>query len=56
MFIREAVAVAMKAIEQGVAREIFTREELNQRAAAMIKESRDTVKLLMESGMIPPAP
>ncbi len=56
VFIREAVAVGLKAIEQGVAREILTREELNKRAADMIKEARDTVKLLMDNGMIPPAP
>ena len=56
VFIREAVAVALKAIEQGVAREVLSREELTQRAERMIKQSRDTVTQLMESGLIPPAP
>ncbi len=55
-FIREAVAVAMKAQEQGVARIKASREELTKQAEKMIKESRETVSLLMKAGMIPPAP
>ncbi len=55
-FIREAVAVGMKAIEQGVAREKLTREELTKRAEKMIRESREATALLMKSGLIPPAP
>ncbi len=55
-FIREAVAVGMKAIEQGVAREKPTREELTKRAEKMIRESREATALLMKSGLIPPAP
>ena len=56
VFIREAVAVAMKAIEQGVAREAPSREELTRRAESMIKQSRDAVAQLMKSGLIPAAP
>jgi len=56
VFIREAVAVGLKAIEQGVAREKPSREELTKRAEKMIKEARETVGLLMKTGMIPPAP
>ena len=56
VFIREAVAVALKAIEQGVAREKPGREELVQRAEKMIRESREATALLMKSGLIPPAP
>ena len=56
VFIREAVAVAMKAIEQGVAREKLNREELTQRAEKMIRQSREATALLMKSGLIPPAP
>jgi len=37
-FIREAVAVGMKAIEQGVARDNPTREELTKRAEKIIRE------------------
>jgi len=56
VFIREAVAVGMKAIEQGVAREKPSREELTKRAEKMIGESREATALLMKSGLIPPAP
>ena len=56
VFIREAVAVAMKAIEQGVAREKPSRKELRQRAEKIIGESREATALLMKSGLIPPAP
>ena len=56
VFIREAVTVAMKAIEQGVAREKLSREELTKRAEKMIRQSREATALLMKSGLIPPAP
>ena len=56
VFIREAVAVGMKAIEQGVARENITREELTKRAGKMIREARGTVEMLMKTGILPPAP
>lgn len=56
VFVREAVAVGLKAIEQGVAREKLSREELTKRAEKMIRESRETTALLMKSGLIPPAP
>ncbi len=56
VFVREAVAVGMKAIEQGVARENFKPEELTKNAERIIKESRETTALLMEEGLIPPFP
>ena len=56
VFVREAVAVGLKAIEQGVAREKLSREELTKRAEKMIRESRETTALLMKAGLIPPAP
>lgn len=56
VFIREAVAVGMKAIEQGVAREKPSREQLTKRAEKMIKEARETTALLMKEGLIPPVP
>jgi len=56
VFIREAVAVGLKAIEQGVAREKASREELTKRAEAMIKNAREATALLMKEGYIPPAP
>ena len=56
VFVREAVAVGMKAIEQGVARENMTREELTKRSGKMIRDAKQTVETLMKTGMIPPAP
>lgn len=56
VFIREAVAVGLKAIEQGVARENVSKEELTKRAEAMIKNARDATTMLMKEGFIPPAP
>ncbi len=56
VFVREAVAVGMKAVEQGVAREVLSREELNKRAGKIIKEARESVDVLMKSGLIPPQP
>jgi len=56
VFIREAVAVAMKAQEQGVARIKASREELTKQAEKMIREARETTALLMKEGFIPPAP
>ena len=52
VYIREAIAVGLKAIEQGVARKILTKEELRSRAEAVIRRSRDEVKILMDSGII----
>ena len=56
VFVREAVAVGMKAVEQGVARENLTREELTRRSGEMIREARKTVETLMQTGIIPPPP
>jgi len=56
VFIREAVAVGMKAIEQGVARETPSVEELTKQAEKMITEAREATALLMKSGLIPPVP
>ena len=56
IYIREAVAVGLKAIEQGVARIKASREELTKQAKKMIREARETTALLMKEGYIPPAP
>ena len=50
---REAAAVGLKAIEQGVARKKATREELIRNAEAMIKRSREMTGMLMKEGFIP---
>ncbi len=52
IFPREAVAVSLKAIEQKVARITLTREELFEKASAIIDRARAETKLLMESGII----
>jgi len=56
VFPREATAVGMKAIEQGVARITMTRDELLKKATATIKHARDTTQALMKGGFIPAAP
>lgn len=56
VFIREAVAVGLKAQEQGVARVKASREELTRQAETMIRNARQTTELLMKEGLIPRAP
>jgi malate dehydrogenase (oxaloacetate-decarboxylating) len=52
VFPREATAVGLKAIEQGVARLKLTREELFQTAEYKIKSSREKVQKFQELGFI----
>jgi malate dehydrogenase (oxaloacetate-decarboxylating) len=52
VFPREAVAVGMKAIEQGHARRTMSRDKLYEQAVAIIEKSRKETKLLMEKGFI----
>jgi malate dehydrogenase (oxaloacetate-decarboxylating) len=52
VFPREAAAVAMKAIEQKIARLTTTYDEEYQRASTIIKAARDMTHLLMEAGFI----
>jgi malate dehydrogenase (oxaloacetate-decarboxylating) len=56
VFPREAVACALKSIEQGVARVKPTRQELYERASAIIKNARDSTELLMKHGLIKSPP
>jgi malate dehydrogenase (oxaloacetate-decarboxylating) len=56
VFPREAVAVAMKAISQGIARVKPSRQELYDHAIAIIKKSRDITQTLMNEGYIANAP
>jgi malate dehydrogenase (oxaloacetate-decarboxylating) len=53
---REAVAVGLKAIEQGVARVVRTRDELMKMAETTIRRARDEAHLLMREGLIAEAP
>lgn len=52
VFINEAVAVGMKAIEQGIAKIKLTKEELYQKSEAVIKHAREEIKILMKNGLI----
>jgi malate dehydrogenase (oxaloacetate-decarboxylating) len=52
LFVREAVAVAMKAQEQGVARLARSREDLVQTAEATMRAAKTMTLLLMEAGVI----
>jgi malate dehydrogenase (oxaloacetate-decarboxylating) len=53
---REAVACALKSIEQGVARIKPSRQELYERAVAIIQNARESTKLLMKEGLIKQPP
>ncbi len=52
VFPREAAAVAMKAMEQGVARLKLSRQEVYDRAEYMIKRSRGLTAKMMDDGYI----
>jgi len=53
VFPRQAVAVALKAIEQKVARITLSKDQLFEKASAIINRAREETKVLMESGVIP---
>jgi malate dehydrogenase (oxaloacetate-decarboxylating) len=56
VFPREAVACALKSIEQGVARVKPSRAELYERASAIIQNARQSTELLMKHGLIKEPP
>jgi malate dehydrogenase (oxaloacetate-decarboxylating) len=56
VFPREARAVALKAIDQGIARVKLSSQELYDRAMAVIKRARDETQLLMKEGFISQPP
>ncbi|MEO0074082.1 MAG: NADP-dependent malic enzyme [candidate division WOR-3 bacterium] len=56
VFPREAVAVGMKAIEQGVARIRLSEEELMRTATEKIGQARELTRWMMKEGFIPSAP
>ena len=56
VFPREAVACALKSIEQGVARIKPSKQELYERASAIIQNARQSTELLMKHGLIRPPP
>ena len=56
VFPREAVACALKSIEQGVARVKPSRQELLQRASEIIQNARKSTELLMKQNLIKKPP
>jgi malate dehydrogenase (oxaloacetate-decarboxylating) len=56
VFAREATAVALKAIDQGLARIKRTRKDLYEGALSLIRRSHDETKFLMQDGFIRPPP
>jgi malate dehydrogenase (oxaloacetate-decarboxylating) len=56
VFPQVAVATAMKAQEQGIARVTKSRQQLHDQAARVIREAREATHLLMREGYIPQAP
>jgi malate dehydrogenase (oxaloacetate-decarboxylating) len=53
---REAVACALKSIDQGMARIKPSKQELYERAKAIIQNARESTRLLMKEGLIKKAP
>jgi len=56
VFPREAVACALKSIEQGVARVKPSQKELYERATTIIRTARESTLLLMKKGLIKAPP
>ncbi|RLG36432.1 MAG: malate dehydrogenase [Candidatus Alkanophagales archaeon] len=52
VFIREAVAVGLEAMKQGVARKKLSKQELKEAAATKIKRAQEILKLLMREGLV----
>ena len=56
VFVRQAVDVGLKAIELGIAKKKFTKEELRAKAEKHIYHARNMTKLLMDHDFIPAPP
>jgi malate dehydrogenase (oxaloacetate-decarboxylating) len=56
VFPREATAVGMKAIEQGIALKTMSRDELYETSEAIIRRARQQTALAMKKGCIRPFP
>ncbi|HVP36371.1 MAG TPA: NADP-dependent malic enzyme [Terriglobales bacterium] len=56
VYTREAVAVGLKAIEQGLARIKPSKAELIEQANRIIKRAREQARMLMDSHLIPAPP
>lgn len=56
VFVAEAVAVGMKAQEQGVARKRVSREALWEHAQKVIYQAHELTRVMMQEGLIPEVP
>src|SRR6266571_4884647 len=56
VFPREAAAVGMEAIKQGIARLKFSKSQLYERASSIINHSQKSAKMLMRRGLIKSLP
>ena len=56
VFPKEAMAVGMKAMEQGVSRVKMSRNELRDRVYSIIERARNQTQLMMKNGIIKPMP
>jgi malate dehydrogenase (oxaloacetate-decarboxylating) len=56
VFINEAVAVGLKAVEQGIARRPLSEDELREEAETKIRRAQQETKILMDAGHIAPPP
>ncbi|MFX1533004.1 MAG: NADP-dependent malic enzyme [Promethearchaeota archaeon] len=56
VFPREAVACALESIKEGIARVKLSKQEIYDRAAAVINNARESTHLLMKKGLILPPP
>ena len=54
MFIEEAVAVGMKAMEQGVARRKLSRQSLRLTVSSILRRAQKITKTLMRENLILP--
>lgn len=55
VYAREAAAVGLKAIEQGIAKKMLTQAQLIENASALIRRAQRETQTLMAEGLIAPA-
>ncbi len=55
-YVREAIAVAEKAMEQGVARRKVSRSELEREVRELIERPKKYLRLAVESGVVAQLP
>ncbi|KXB05323.1 malate dehydrogenase [candidate division MSBL1 archaeon SCGC-AAA382A13] len=56
MYVKEALAVAKKAMEQGIARKKVGEKELEERIRTKLDSAKNATQLLMQEGIIPDFP